>query len=92
MVKVGKYNYELSTKKDKKLMVQVDGKVIHFGDAFSQNYGDKTGLLDKKYIHGDEVRRENYLKRAKGIKDKEGKETYKDPKSANWHAVRVLWT
>jgi hypothetical protein len=91
MVKVGNYNYELSTKKDKKLMVVVDGKVIHFGDAYSQNYADKTGLLDKKYLHGDDMRREHYLKRAKGIKDKEGKETYKDPHSANWHAVRILW-
>ena len=38
MVKVGKYNYELSTKKDKKLMTVVNGKVLHFGDAYSQSY------------------------------------------------------
>jgi hypothetical protein len=37
MVKVGNYNYELSTKKDKKLMTVVNGKTIHFGDKYSQN-------------------------------------------------------
>ena len=91
MVKVGKFNYELSTRKDKKLMTVVNGKVIHFGDAYSQSYRDLTHLLDKKYIHGDEKRRENYLKRAKGIKDKEGNLTYKDVESPNYHAVRLLW-
>ena len=72
-------------------MVVVDGKVIHFGDAYSQSYRDLTSLLDKKYIHGDMVRRENYLKRAKGIKDREGKEML----SQEFHQVRlhqaVVW-
>jgi hypothetical protein len=91
MVKVGKYNYELSTRKDKKLMTIVDGVPIHFGDKYSQNYEDRSHLLDDKYNHRDKVRRENYLKRAKGIKDKDGNLTYKDPKSANYHAIRILW-
>ena len=33
MVKVGKYDYQKSTKPDKKLMVTVKGKTIHFGDV-----------------------------------------------------------
>ena len=31
-VKVGKYVYEKSSRKDKKLMTKVNGKTIHFGD------------------------------------------------------------
>ena len=91
MVKVGNYNYELSTRKDKKLMTVVNGKTIHFGDKYSQNYNDKTKLLDKKFIHNDIKRQKSYLARAKGIKDKEGNLTYKDPESPNWHSVRLLW-
>ncbi len=87
-----KYNYELSTKKGKKLMVVVKGKTIHFGDVNYDHFNDKTGLLDKKLNHRAKKRQENYLARARGIKDKEGKLTYKDPMSPNYHAVRVLWS
>ena len=31
MVKVGRYDYKKSTNPNKKLMVEVDGKTIHFG-------------------------------------------------------------
>jgi len=37
MVKVGKYNYEKSTRKDKKLMTVVNGKTIHFGNSSMQH-------------------------------------------------------
>ena len=87
-----KYNYELSKNKNKKLMVVVNNKTIHFGDIRYQHFNDSTGLLDKKLNHRDKKRQENYLKRAKGIKNKEGKLTYKDPTSPNYHAVRVLWS
>ena len=92
MVKVGKFNYELSTRKDKKLMTVVNGKVIHFGQVGYEHYKDKTNLLDKSLSHGDKERKKKYLLRAKGIKDKEGNLTYKDIESPNWHAVRLLWS
>lgn len=91
MVKIGLYDYQLSNKKGKKLMVVVKGKTIHFGDINFKNFFDKTGLLDKKLNHRDKKRQENYLKRAKGIKNKKGELTYKDPMSANYHAVKILW-
>ena len=85
MVKIGKYNYQLSDRKGKKLQVTVNGKEIHFGDKSYQQYKDKTGLLPKSSNHGDQKRRESYLKRATGL----GRST--DPSSANYHAIRVLW-
>jgi len=43
------------------------GKInnIHFGDSRYQHYYDKTGLLDKKYNHLDNKRRELYKQRHK---------------------------
>ena len=87
-----KYNYELSTKKNKKLKVIVNNKTIHFGDIRYQHFNDKTGLLDKKLNHRDKKRQASYLARARGIKNKQGQLTYKDPTSPNYHAVRVLWS
>jgi len=89
---VGKYTYYRSTRKNKKLMtILPDGTVVHFGNPNYQHYYDKTGLLDKKLNHLDEKRRENYLNRSANIKNKEGKLTRNDPKSANYHARRVIW-
>ena len=39
----------------------------------------------------DKVRREIYLKRAKGIKNKKWELPYKNPKSANYWSVNLLW-
>ncbi len=90
MVKVGKYNYEKSTRKNKKLMVVVDNKTIHFGNDKYQHYEDKTKIWKSK-DHLDDKRRKSYLSRAKGIKLKDGTLAWKSPKSANYHAVRILW-
>ena len=52
MVKVGKYDYEKSTRKGKKLMVKVNNKTIHFGndkyehyEALVASYIDKSGYF-----------------------------------------------
>ena len=93
MVKIGKYDYMKSTRKDKKLMVIVDGKKIHFGGdprKGIQHYKDKTGIW-KELDHLDKKRRKNYLTRAKGIRNKEGELTYTNPLSPNYHAIRILW-
>jgi hypothetical protein len=91
MVKVGKYNYELSTAKGKKLMVVVNNKIIHFGASGMEHFKDKTGLLPKSLNHGDKERRKNYLTRTAKIKDGKGKLTKDNPNSANYHSRRVLW-
>jgi hypothetical protein len=90
-VKIGDYEYQISNKKNKKLMTIVDGKKVHFGDKNMQHYHDKTELLDKSLNHGDEKRKEKYLKRAKGIKNKNGDLVYNDPRSANFHSINILW-
>jgi hypothetical protein len=91
MVKVGNYDYKISNKKDKKLYTIVNGKEIHFGNSNYQHYNDKTGLLNKKLNHLDKDRQNKYLSRAKAIKDKQGNLTYKNPNSANYHAIKILW-
>lgn len=91
MVKVDGLEYQLSERKDKKLKVYVGNKWVHFGDKYSQNWGDKTKLLEKKYIHNDDNRRRLYLIRSAGIKDKNGKLTKDDVNSPNYHSRRILW-
>ena len=74
-----------SKAKNKKFSVIImkDGKkrLIHFGDARYEDYTQ----------HKDEKRRQSYLKRAKGIKDKNGNLTYKDKNTANYWAIKLLW-
>lgn len=74
-----------SSRLHKKYQVIFDykGKIynIHFGD---NRYEDYT-------IHKDKTRRENYLRRASGIRNKEGKLTYQDPRYANFRAYHILW-
>tara|TARA_R110000782_G_scaffold47702_1_gene104732 strand:+ start:131 stop:406 length:276 start_codon:yes stop_codon:yes gene_type:complete len=89
-MKIGKYFYEKSTRDSKKLMVKVDGKTIHFGDSKMEQFKDKTKIWKSK-DHGDVKRQKSYLSRSKGIKNKEGKLTWKDPKSANYHSIKILW-
>ena len=89
-VTLGKYIYCKSTRPGKKLMVKVNGKIIHFGDANMEHYKDRTGFWKSK-DHGDKARRVSYRKRAGGIKGKDGKPTFKNPNSANYHSYNVLW-
>ena len=74
-----------SDKKDKKRMVLVKhkGKVklVHFGQ---KGYEDFTQHKNKK-------RRENYLTRSAGIRNKDGKLTKDDPFSPNYWARKELW-
>ena len=90
MVKVGRYDYKKSTRPEKKLMTVVDNKTIHFGSRKMGHFKDKTGIWKSK-DHGDPERRKSFLARAKGIKKKDGSLAWKDPKSPNYHAVRILW-
>jgi hypothetical protein len=74
-----------SKAKDKKYSVFImkDGKktLISFGDS---------RFLDFRQ-HKDEKRRQSYLKRAKGIKYKNGNLTYKDKTSPKYWSVKYLW-
>jgi hypothetical protein len=65
-------------------------KKIGFGYKGMGQFKDKGGHY-KSLDHGDRKRRERYLKRAKGIKNKQGELTWKDKNTANYWAVHYLW-
>jgi hypothetical protein len=90
MVKIGKYNYEKSPVKNKKLRTVVNGKTIDFGDIRYSHFKDKSGI-HKNLDHNDSKRRKNYLTRTAGIKDGKGNLTKDNPESPNYHARRILW-
>lgn len=84
--------FEKSNHKNKKYMVFYNNKWIHFGDKRYDHYEDLTPLkLYKNQNHYDIKRRNAYLKRAKGIKDKNGNLTYLDKNSPNYYSLNFLW-
>ena len=85
--------FKKSTRKGKKYsVITPSGKTIHFGALGMEQFKDSTGLgLYSHLDHGDKKRRDRYLARAKGIKNKKGELTWKDPESANYYAVKYLW-
>lgn len=66
------------------------GKLIHFGDSSMQHYHDRIGEWSH-LNHGDKKRRANYLKRAMGIRDGNGRLTWNNPESANYYSIKYLW-
>ena len=90
------YKIFKSSAKNKKYSVYVmkDGKktLIHFGDTRYQHFKDSTPLkIYSNLDHNDKERRESYLKRAKGIKNKECNITWNDKNTANYYSVKFLW-
>ena len=87
-------DFKKSTRKGKKYMVVApNGKTIHFGSLSNEQYRDTTGLgLYTHLNHNDEKRRASYLARAKGIKNGQGRLTWKDKNSANYFSVKFLWS
>lgn len=91
MADVDGRRYYISTRRNKKLMVRVNGKLVHFGAAGSQHYHDRSGLLPVELNHHNPTRRANYLRRSAGIRDAQGIRTADDPSSPNYHSRRILW-
>ena len=77
-----------STPKGKKFSVYVKSnnkkgyRTIHFGAVGYDDFRSGTATKEQ---------RKSYLARAKGIKNKKGELTWKDPTSANYWSVRFLW-
>jgi len=80
-IKFGADDLMISKRKNKKYVVKYKGKEIHFGHKLYQDYT----------THNDEDRRKRYIARASKIRNKQGKLTYNDPKSANFWAFNLLW-
>ena len=84
--------FKRSTRKNKKYMVLYNNNWIHFGSNIHQQFRDKTPLKLYSHLnHIDATRRLNYLRRAKGIKNRSGKLTYLDKNSPNYYSVKYLW-
>ena len=80
--KLGAESLDYSKRKNNKYVVTLaGGKNLHFG---SSQYPDFL-------IHKDEERKDRYFTRAKKIKNKQGQLTYKNPESANYWRVKLLW-
>mgnify|MGYP003651752267 CR=1 FL=1 len=90
MVKINNYEYQKSTRKNKKLMVKVNNKTIHFGDSRYKHFKDKTGIW-KKLDTNESARRDRYRKRHGAIKLKDGSLAKDNVNSASYHAWRILW-
>ena len=78
---LGASDLKKSTRKNKKLAVLYNNKWIHFGDDRYQDFTQHKNLEKKK----------SYLKRAKGIRDKQGNLTYNNKNKSNFWAIRILW-
>jgi hypothetical protein len=85
--------FKKSTREGKKYMTKTpSGKTVHFGASNMEQFKDRTGVgAYSSKNHGDAQRRKSYLARAKGIKNKQGQPTWKDPESANYYSVKYLW-
>ena len=69
-----------------------NNKWIHFGSTLYQQFKDQTPLKLYSHLnHNDNKRRMNYLKRSKGIKDKNGNLTHLNKNSPNYNSVKYLW-
>ena len=64
--------------------------LVKYDDAIKLVKFGLRGMEDYTQ-HYDEKRRENYLSRSGGIKDKTGRQTKDDPFSANYWSRRILW-
>jgi len=80
-IKLGATDFKKSSRKDKKWMVEYNGKWIHFGQVGYEDYTQ----------HRDQKRRKDYLQRTRYIRDGEGNLTYNNKNKANYWARNVLW-
>jgi len=80
MVKIDGFDFQKSTRKNKKYQVKINNKTVHFGDNRYQQYKDKIGLYSK-LDHGDKERRKRYYMR-------HGKAVKYSPK---WFSHKYLW-
>ena len=84
-----------STRKNKKYDIYIldntnKRKKISFGDTRYKHYFDKLGKY--KYLnHNDKKRRDNYRRRARGIKNSKGQLIFKLKHSPNHYAYKYLW-
>ena len=77
---LGADSLDYSKRKNYKYVVESNDKKIHFGSIKTDDYIN----------HHDHVQREKYLKKAKQIKDKDGRLTHKLPFYPNYWSINLL--
>ena len=77
---LGADSLDYSKRKNYKYVVEYNDKKIHFGSIKNDDYIN----------HHDHVQREKYLKKAKQIKDKDGRLTHKLPFYPSYWSVNLL--
>ena len=84
--------FSISTRKNKKYsVITPSGRVVHFGDKRYQHFKDKALGVYSNLDHNDKVRRRSYRRRARGIKNKNGKAVFLDKESPAYYSYRFLW-
>jgi hypothetical protein len=84
--------FSISTRKHKKYsVITPSGKVVHFGDKRYGHFKDKALGVYKDLDHNDTARRRSYRRRARGIKNRQGKAVYNDKESPAYYSYNYLW-
>ena len=84
--------FKKSTRENKKYMVKVNDKWVHFGDSRYQQYKDTTGLnLYSNLNHLDKERRKAYRSRHEKIRTKDGRLAYLDKNQPAYYSYHYLW-
>lgn len=79
---IEKKSLDYSSRKNNKYVVTLpSGKKIHFVSVKYHDY----------LIHQDNTRKENYLKRARNIRNRKGELTFDNPESPNFWSINLLW-
>ena len=78
--KLGASSLDYSKRKNKKYMVEYEGKEIHFGSIKTEDY----------LIHKDLDQRDKYLTKAMKITNKDGEFSYQFPKYPNYWSIKLL--
>ena len=78
--KLGATSLYYSKRKNKKYVVEYNGKKIHFGSINTEGY----------IIHKDPDRRDKYLTKAMKITNKDGEFTYQFPPYPNYWSIKLL--
>jgi hypothetical protein len=84
--------FKQSTRKDKKYMVKVGNRWIHFGAKGYKHYKDTTGKgLYSHLDHLDKARRDRYRARHEKILLKDGTPAYKNKEQPAYYSYNYLW-
>jgi len=79
--KLGATDLQKSTRKNKRFMVEYQGRLIHFGSATGSTFGD----------HGDEKKRKAWRARHSKIKLKDGRLAHQVKGTPSYFAWHLLW-